>query len=396
MAKAKNNDFNKKRVYKICEINRSTAERRGTVRVLMINSVCGIRSTGRICTDLAENMMSRGDTVKIAYGRESVPEKYKEISVCIGSAAGVYLGALQSRLFDNEGFNCKRATKRFLKWADEYDPELLWIHNLHGYYINVELLFEWIKRRPNMKVKWTLHDCWAFTGHCAYFSHVNCDRWKTKCEKCLQTKKYPSSIVDNCRKNFLRKKEAFTGVRNMTLVSPSYWLADLVKQSFLQEYPIEVVYNTINTEVFQPSPSDFKMRYGLEGKKVVLGVASVWEERKGLRDFVHLRALLDNSYVIVLVGVSEKQAANLPDGFLCIPRTDSQRTLAEIYTAANVFVNPSKEETFGLTTLEAISCGTFAIVYKNTACEEVVRHYDNGMALDASPYALADAIKSMI
>ena len=343
------------------------------MRVLMINSVCGIRSTGRICTDLAEKMIMQGDTVKIAYGRESVPEKYQSIAVRIGTDLGVYINALKARFFDNEGFNCKSSTRTFLKWADEYDPELLWIHNLHGYYINVEMLFDWIKKRPSMKVKWTLHDCWAFTGHCAYFSYVNCDQWRKKCEKCSQINKYPVSFVDNCKKNFIRKKAAFTGVNDMTLVSPSAWLADLAKQSYLHEYPVEVVHNTINTDVFQPSPSDFKKKYGVEGKKIILGVASVWEERKGLQDFYKLSEMISDRFAIVLVGLDKRRCkSRLPDNIIAIQRTNNQKELAEIYTAADVFVNTTYEDNYPTVNLEARACGTTVVTYRTGGSPESV------------------------
>lgn len=353
------------------------------MKVLQINSVCGIRSTGRICVELAEQLEREGHEVKIAYGREKVPQKYEKYAVRIGSEFDVRVNALKARCFDNEGFNAQKQTKKFLKWAEEYNPDLLWLHNLHGYYINVELLFEWIKSRPNMQVKWLLHDCWAFTGHCSHFSMKKCYKWKASCSNCPQKKEYPGSIfADNSRDNFERKKSAFTGVKNMTLLTPSNWLADLVRQSFLKEYPIEVRYNTIDSRIFKPTPSDFRQRYGLDGKKVVLGVSSVWNERKGLNDFIKLSDMLDDRYCIFLVGLSRKQINKLPQNIMAIERTDNAIELAEIYTAADIFLNPSKEETFGLTTVESLACGTFPVVYKGTACEEIVNLYGGAAVAD--------------
>lgn len=345
------------------------------MKVLMINSVCGIGSTGRICTDLAQEFEKSGHEVKIAYGREEkVPDAFRKYAVRIGSAMDVKLHGLRTRLLDEHGFGSKAATKKFLEWAESYQPDLLWLHNIHGYYINVELLFAWIKKHPKLEVKWTLHDCWAFTGHCAYFTMADCNKWKTHCEHCKQKEKYPTSKgLDNASHNFERKKRAFTGVAHMTLITPSQWLADLVKQSFLSEYPIEVHYNKIDTSVFKPTPSDFRKKYGLEGKKVILGVASTWDERKGLADFLELAKMLDEQYAIVLVGLSKKQIEEMPEKIMGITRTDSPNELAAIYTAADVFVNPSREETFGMTTVEAKACGTKAIVYKDTACEEIAR-----------------------
>jgi len=362
------------------------------MRILQINSVCGIRSTGRICAEMADQFVAQGHDCKIAYGREVVPERYQKYAVRIGSETSVKVNALKARLLDNEGFNAKAETRAFLKWAESYDPDLLWLHNLHGYYINVEMLFAWIKSRPQMKVMWLLHDCWAFTGHCAYFTVAGCEKWKTQCANCQIKKDYPSSFFrDHSPGNFAQKRKAFCGVENMTLVTPSQWLADLVKQSFLKEYSVEVRHNTIDKTVFKPTPGDFRERYGLEDKKIVLGVASAWGPSKGLYDFIKLADMLDDTYKVVLVGLTEQQIKTMPKNILCISRTNNVRELAEIYTTADVFVNPSKQETFGMTTIEAMACGTDAIVYKDTACEEVVNQY-GGTAVEQTPEAVFAAL----
>lgn len=330
----------------------------------MINSVCGIRSTGRICTDLADVLAENGYEVKIAYGRETVPDKYQKYAVRIGTDIDNKIHAIQTRLFDTHGFGSKKATADFLKWADKYDPDILHLHNIHGYYINVEMLFDWIKSRPQMKVIWTLHDCWAFTGHCAYFTAANCDKWKTQCKCCPQLKSYPTcNFNGNVEDNYNRKKSAFTGVKNMTLVTPSKWLAGLVKESFLKDYPVEVINNGIDTSIFKPTPSDFRKKYHIENKKVILGVAAVWDERKGLNDFVKLSKILDDDYKIVLVGLSEKQIKEVPDNIIKISRTNSAVELAEIYTAADVFLNLTYEDNYPTVNLEAQACGTPVITY---------------------------------
>jgi glycosyltransferase involved in cell wall biosynthesis len=363
------------------------------MRVLLINSVCGIGSTGKICGCLAEEYAAQGNEVKIAYGRDGyVPERFQKFAHRIGSDLDVRVSALRTRLLDDHGFANEAATRKFLKWAESYDPDLLWLHNLHGYYIHVGLLFDWIKSRPHMQVKWTLHDCWVFTGHCSHFAHAKCEKWKTGCSDCPEKGSYPASaVLDNSRKNFLRKQAAFTGVRNMTLIVPSRWLENLVNQSFLGVYPVEVCNTTIDTNIFKPTPGDFREKHGLTDKKIILGVAGVWTDRKGLGDFRKLRGLLDDSYAIVLVGLTEQQIGKLPQGILGITRTHDARELARIYSAADVFVNPSREETFGLTTLEAISCGTPAIVYRGTACEEVAENY-GGITVEPDPRAVAAAL----
>lgn len=363
------------------------------MKILVINSECGTRSTGKISVAIAEQYEKEGYEAKVAYGRRAfVPEQYKKFAVRIGTDTEVKIHALLTRITDKHGLYSKHATKEFLQWAEEYNPDILWLHNIHSYYINYEMLFEWIKSRPQMEVKWTLHDCWSFTGHCVHFSVVKCDRWKTKCRNCSQTREFPGSyVLSNCTDNYNRKKQAFTGVKNMTIITPSNWLASLVKQSFLKEYPVEVVYNTIDTDIFKPTPSDFRERNNLENRKIVLGVASDWSERKGLNDFIKLSEQLSDEYKIVLVGLDEKQLKRIPGSILGIKRTHGQKELAEIYTAADVFVNPSKEETFGLTTLEALSCGTQAIVYKDTACEEVVNKY-GGIAVEQEFSVLYDSI----
>lgn len=366
------------------------------MKVLFINSVCGIGSTGRICAELAEQFADEGHECKIAYGRDSfVPEKYRKYAVRIGSDLAVKAHALRSRILDDHGWGSVAATRKFLKWMEEFQPDLLWLHNIHGYYINYRMLFDWIKKHPDLQVKWTLHDCWAFTGHCAHFSMVKCNRWKDHCHDCPQKHSYPASVLrENSFSNFEVKRASFTGVSNMTLITPSVWLANLVKQSFLGEYPVEVCYNKIDKNVFKPTSGTFRKGYGLENKKIVLGVSSVWNEQKGLNDFFRLSGMLDERFVIVLVGLNKKQIANLPENIIGITRTNNMTELAEIYTAADIFVNFSQEETFGMTTVEAMYCGTQAVVYKGTACEEIVEKF-GGMAVEANVESVYAVIKDI-
>lgn len=339
------------------------------MKILMINSVCGIRSTGRICTDLADALERQGHDVKIAYGRETVPQKYQKYAIKIGSDFSVKADALKTRLFDNAGFNSKSATKKFLKWVDKYDPDIIHLHNLHGYYINVQLLFEYLKK-ANKKVIWTLHDCWAFTGHCSYFDVAKCERWKTKCVDCPLKHSYPKAIIDRSNRNHENKKRLFSTLSNMTIVTPSKWLAGLVGQTFLNKYQTVVINNGIDLTVFKPTESDFRKKHGLEDKKIVLGVASPWSGRKGLYDFLKLSEMLDEKYKIVLVGLTQEQIYKIPENILCISKTNNAQELAEIYTAADVFVNPTHSDNYPTVNLEAQACGTPVITYKTGGSPE--------------------------
>lgn len=345
------------------------------MKVLMINVVCGIRSTGRICTDLATALEAQGHEVKIAYGRENVPEQFQRFAVRIGTDLDVKLHGVKARLFDGVGFGSKRATEKFIEWVKEYDPDVIHLHNIHGYYINVEVLFNYIKE-CGKKVIWTLHDCWAFTGHCVYFDYVGCNKWKSVCEHCPQKSEYPARIgPDMSRKNYAKKRELFTGIPNMTLVTPSQWLADLISESYMKDYPTKVIHNGVDMDVFKPTESNVKERYNCQDKKIVLGVAAVWDKRKGLDSFIELSKLLDDSYQIILVGLSKEQIEKLPKNIIGIERTTSVKELAELYTVADVFINPTLEDNYPTTNLEAIACGTPVVTYDTGGSPESANMY---------------------
>lgn len=349
------------------------------MKVLLINSVCGIGSTGKICAALADEFAREGHEVRIAYGRDgTVPEKYKKYAYRIGNDVGVRVHAVRTRLMDDHGFASGYATRKFLKWAEEYQPDLLWLHNLHGYYLHVGMLFDWIKKHPDMQVKWTLHDCWAFTGHCVHFVYARCEKWKTGCSDCPESRMYPASILrDNSRENYERKKNAFTGVKNMELIVPSRWLGALVKESFLGEYPVQVCYNTVDTRVFCPTPGNFREKYGLTGKTVILGVAGIWTERKGFDDFIKLAQILDERYAVVLVGLNDRQLRTLPRGIIGLGRTRNARELAELYSSADVLFNPTYEDTYPTVNLEAEACGTRVVTYDTGGCAETIHRADS-------------------
>ena len=340
----------------------------------MINVVCGIRSTGRICTDLAAALEEQGHEVKIAYGREEVPEQFKKYAVRIGNDLDVKLHGLKARLFDGCGFGSKKATEKFIEWVKEFDPDVIHLHNLHGYYINIEVLFDYL-RTCRKRIIWTLHDCWAFTGHAAFCEAANCERWITGCYDCPKKNDYPVSLFDKSTENWKKKKNLMEGIPNLTIVTPSEWLANLVRNSFLAQYPVLVIHNGLNTSVFKPTDSDVKERLGLQNKKIVLGVAALWEKRKGLDDFISISKMLPTQYQVVLVGLSRKQVRYLPKAIVGIERTNSVNELVELYTAADVYVNPTYEDNYPTTNLEAIACGTPVITYNTGGSGESASLY---------------------
>lgn len=332
------------------------------MKYLFINSVAGSGSTGKIVTYTCRQLQKEGHQCAIAYGRWKANcddiETYR-----IGTAFDYRVHGLYTRVLDRHGFGSKIATRNFLKWVEEYNPDVIWLHNIHGYYLNVELLFEYLKKLDK-KIYWTLHDCWSFTGHCAHFTYARCDKWKTECSHCKQKNRYPISLFcDNSRQNYERKKKAFCGVNDMTLITPSQWLADLVEESFLKEYPIQIVRNKIDKSIFKPTEGDFRKKYSIEDKKMLLGVASTWDDRKGVRDYLKLAEILPDEYQIVLLGLSKKQMKRLPKHIIGLQKTESAKQLAEAYTTADWFVNLSYEENYPTVNLEAQACGTAVIAY---------------------------------
>lgn len=360
------------------------------MKYLFINVTAGYGSTGRIAADACRELTAQGHTCVLAYGRHKA-NCDDLTTVRIGSDVDHCLHGLRARLLDDSGFGSRSATGAFLKWVRSYDPDVIWLHNLNGYYVHVGELFQYL-RTCGKEIFWTLHDCWAFTGHCVYFDYVQCGKWKTECSHCPQKGTYPASLLaDNSRKNYEKKRALFTGIPNLTLTVPSHWLERRVKQSFLKEYPVKVIYNTVDREIFKPTQGDFRKKHHLEDYKIVLGVASVWEERKGLKDFIRLSRLLDERYRIVLIGLNDKQLAALPESILGLPRTDNVQQLVQAYSEADVFVCPSTEETFGMTVLEACCCGTRPVVYRDTACEEIVAAF-GGVAVPRGAENLRKAI----
>lgn len=338
------------------------------MNILQINSVCGAGSTGRIATDLHKILITQGHKSTVAYGRDAA--RNCDQTIRIGSKFDNYLHLARTRLFDSHGLGASAATKKLIAQIKVLNPDVIHLHNLHGYYLHIGLLFDYLKE-ANKPVIWTLHDCWAFTGHCAYFDFVGCERWRYQCHDCPLKSEYPKSLfLDRSKRNYQQKKALFTGMQNLTIVTPSKWLATLVKQSFLQEYPVVVINNGIDLNVFQPTPNGFRRRYNLEDKLILLGVATPWSERKGYRYFLDLAKQLRPDEKIVLVGVSAEQIKQLPAGIIGFAKTASTADLAEIYSAADIFINPTLEDNFPTTNLEALACGTPVITFNSGGSPE--------------------------
>ena len=332
------------------------------MRIVYINTVCGTGSTGKITTSLYHLSKTEGHEPYIAYGRGTASPELNSYKISNIFDFGIHV--LSNFFLGNSGFASKKVTKKFLAWLDEAKPDILHLHNIHGFYLNIPIFFEYVKKK-NIPVVWTLHDCWPLTGQCAFFEYSGCKKWKTGCYSCpVYRNDYPYSLFkDNSIKNYIMKKEAFTNIHDITIVTPSHWLASLVKESFLKDYPVHVIPNGIDLDLFSPSP---EISYE-STQKIVLGVANVWDKRKGLTYFMKLAEQLDSSYHIVIIGVSDKQKQFLhrsyPHKITAITRTTNQQELVQWYRKAHVFVNPTLEDNFPTTNLEALACGTPVITF---------------------------------
>lgn len=363
-------------------------------KLLQINSVVNFGSTGRIAEEIGQTALAKGWISYIAFGRYDRPSHSKLIK--IGNEWDIRLHGLQTRLLDRHGLASKAATRALVQEIDKIEPDIIHLHNIHGYYINYEILFHYIKG-VNIPVVWTLHDCWPITGHCAYFTFVGCNKWKAHCFSCPQKNEYPNSwVIDRSEKSFNLKKNLFTSLPNLTLVPVSKWLADILKESILRDFPIKIINNGINSKVFKPvSANDFRIKYRLDNKLVLLGVASVWSPRKGLEDFIQLSKQLDKDYQIVLIGLTQKQIRQLPVNILGIERTESIEKLAEVYAASDVYVNPTYEDNFPTTNLEALACGTPVVSYVTGGSPEAIDELTGIMVEQGNLQKLAEAINQI-
>jgi len=350
-------------------------------KLLQIAVECNTGSTGTIAEAIGNIAINNGWESYIAYGRFYKPSNSQTYK--IESKYEAYIHGLITRLFDSHGKGSLLATKKLIKYIKTIKPDIIHLHHLHGYYINISTLFDYLSL-SNIPVVWTFHDCWSFTGHCAHFDYVGCNKWQTECFNCPQKKEYPASyLLDRSKKNYKEKKVLFNSVQNMTIVTVSYWLGGLVKQSFLKKYPIKIIQNGIDINVFSPQNNVqiIRSKYKLSNKFVILGVAGTWSRRKGLEEFIKLSKHIDNNSIIILVGLNNKQIRSLPSNIIGIKRTENVKELAELYSTADVFVNPTFEDTFPTTNLEALSSGTPVVTYKTGGSVEAVSE-DTGIIVE--------------
>ncbi|MBU9725175.1 glycosyltransferase [Diplocloster modestus] len=350
-------------------------------------------STGNIMIGISEVARARGWKVYTSCpaARTMYQHKLKD-HIYIGSILSRSIHRLISNYTGIHGIGSYFATKRFLSKVERTKPKVIHLHNLHGSYIHLPLLFRFIKSHPDIQVVWTLHDCWAFTGNCPHFIMLDCEQWKTQCRQCAY-EGYPKGRIDQTSKMYKFKKRWFTGCRNLTIVTPSKWLANLTKQSFLSEYPVTVIYNGINTEIFSPGYPDIRNKYGIEMSKfIILGVSFSWGYRKGLDVFLKLASLLPNEFQIILVGISEEQKSDLPGNMITIPKTNNLEELAAIYSSADVFLNPTREDNFPTVNLEALACGVPVLTFDTGGSPEAINQ-NTGMIVNENN--LSEVLQSL-
>lgn len=354
-------------------------------RLLQVNVTANWGSTGKIAELIGQKAIEAAWESWIAYGRGKPQSRSKLIR--IGNDLDMRLHGVQSRLLDNHGLASKQATKDFIEKVKEIKPDIIHLHNIHGYYLNYKILFDYLKEWGG-PVVWTLHDCWPFTGHCAYYDYAKCDKWKIQCHDCPQLKSYPSSVWrDRSQLNYIDKKSSFLGMPDLTLVPVSDWLKGEVGNSFLNDYPAQTIHNGIDINVFRP-----KLVKKEEGQFVILGVASVWDQRKGLDQFLEIRKHLPDNYHIVLVGLNQQQISSLPQGITGIRRTDNVEQLVDLYNMADVYANPTLEDNFPTTNIEALASGTPVLTYNTGGSPEAIDCQTGAIVPYANPEAMAKSI----
>lgn len=358
-------------------------------KILLQVNECLNFSTGKITQSIGEAAMAHGWDSYIAYSsRESlVPCKSEVIKV--GNSIDPYIHYAENRIFDREGLSSRCATKKLISCIKDIKPNVIQLHNIHDHWLNYQILFEYLNH-ADIKVVWTFHDCWAFTGHCFHFVTKNCKRWKTGCFDCPLKNEYPRTMFDRSKKNYELKKLLFGGCGSLTIVSCSDWMCNLVKQSFLKDKRIHVIKNGVDLRIFKPAGQDDRSEAG--PKFNILAVSNVWDKGKGFYDIFKLRELLSDEYLIRIVGISADQVKELPAGIIGIQRTQNVQELVELYSASDVLINPSYADTFPTINLEALACGTPVLTYKTGGSPEAIDRNTGIVIEQGNVNALADSI----
>ncbi|MBQ9265044.1 MAG: glycosyltransferase [Clostridia bacterium] len=355
------------------------------MKVLIVNLRIGTGSVGRIVSDLYQGIIASGNECKIAYARGNIGDIPVEDTYRICSEQEVMLHAGLTRAFGNTAFYFKNSTKRFCRWIETFHPDIIHLHGAYGYYLNMEVLFKYFKE-SNVTVVSTLHSCWDFTGHCCYFDYINCDQWKTGCKHCRNKNSYPSSsILDNTARNYKRKKRAYEGLNDCTIVTPSKWMARYAQKSFLSNREIKVIYNGVDLNSFKKYEE--KSSLIANNKPTILCVASIWEKRKGWDDVIELSHIIPETFQLIVVGLTEKQKEQLSKETIAIERTDSKEELAKLYSSATVFFNPTYEDNYPTVNLEAIACNTPVITYDTGGSPEAIKNESWGLVIAKRDYS---------
>ena len=362
------------------------------MRIFQLNTFCGVKSTGRIALEIAKLVKADGGECLIGYGVPEISPDAKPFAYRIGNPAGRKMHAVMRKLLDAEGYGSWLATKKLIWQMKQFQPDLAHIHNLHGCYLHLSTLFNELKK-ANIPVIWTLHDCWAFTGHCAYFDYSGCERWKTGCYDCPQQNSYPVCIgLDGSSRNYSHKKKWFSQLENLTFVAPCEWMLKPLKASFMGHYHARVILNGVNLETFRPVTSDLRSRFGLKEKKICLSVASDWDARKGLPYLCQAAEKMGEDYCFVVIGLEPEQIALLPSNMLGLQRTSNVEELAAWYTTADCFVNPTLEDNMPMVNLEALACGTPVAVFETGGCPEAIDEQTGIVVEQGNVDALCEAI----
>ena len=367
------------------------------IKILQISVEVNSGSIGKIVEQIGELSIKEGFESYIAYGRgknNSTSNIFK-----VGNILNFLIHIMQTRIFGEHLSGSWFSTQKLISRIRKLDPDIIHLHQIHGYYLNVPLLFNFLNDF-NKPVIWTFHDNWAFTGHCSFFTFIGCNKWKTQCHTCPLFDRYPKSLYfDKSRREFGLKKKLFNQLDKLTIVAVSNWIAQNIKSSFLNEIPVTTIFNGVNTKLFFPRENNDKIiqKYGLNpSKKYLIATGTTWIKPKGLDDYTKLSELLPSDIQIILVGISKKIAKNLSDKIICIPRTESQDELAHLYSFAEVLLCLSYQESFGMPPIEAMSCGTPSIVYDNTALPELITLQTGRVIKTGDLYEVVNAINDIL